>query len=1565
MPNIDFQELRLAYPGEYSQFIQAADIQGDDDQALVQAARSILGGEREPEDPVRVFARRVLDGYIESIQPDQLLHQLERGQIPHSAKFTWMETIKGSGQVHIFSKDPAVRYLPAVLKNYLGHEYAGVIYGFLTRPAQDATEAAPRSAFFDFLSNEDQRVTLATSLRQLENIVLAFGAMISFSEGTRNLPMRSEDLPAYISSLDLEDHARRRILESFRTAFSNQSKLPALIKIFKDADHVFFKRLGDELEPLTKLLGQLQYEHLLASSLQTKSSKLRDVSASCNRVKLDFNAVHALLKFAGFLNQEAEVISFNHDEPVSYEKGWYPAKPRSQWHANDSIADTQMAILCGSNMSGKSCDLQTHFWIQLMAQATGLATVASGNFRFYDQIYYHDRGYTDTDRKMSAFGSEISPINQALAEAGPRTLLLGDENLSSTDDIDAYGLLASADEKFLLQGVVVRRAIHNVTYIRHFEGRAGVRLYHFKIQLDPEASPRNRIKFHHEREDGFDDSHALEVAEMLGMPASVVARARQYPVGIVGPVPIPPWNVTVPEPYTEEERDQMKQEAQGFVSFFPWGNELKLERHFRGGYDFGWRYQTSQGHLGYSSDRHDDRERHPSPPPSPLTLLTQDPEFRSTIFRVESLWGLSGNILADFYQFLFNALVSDPKEILERQRFFARSSEEIDRYYEVYDRWIKYTLSLELLAESRDDLDPINIKLLESIAPTYSLASSDVRHTNAYILLWLKVLGTHLNDFGCEELDGEIARIKKVIDFNRRRSKLDDRDLSGEDHFSTLGKLLVEYSEVLGITGDDSESRLESYRKLGLDLLEVPLEHLWEKAKEKLPKLSLFNEAERAAIDRLRHSLRYVRRFLNEAALNQSDGLFFTLLDFLKDSSDMTDELPEFLKDLDSVHAHQWANYFKPLLSAMFYGVESGEKVFAHLLRTKQLKDELELEVAKIQGDEEYAIEFVRSTLEEKKNQLEGKREQIEASKRVLESLKKPNYREGEDDDLDFDISRKQRAIEFSKETVTRLGKEIKKIQAQPIQAALEVAKERRRFIDLKEPRALYGPSWELISKEWQKLSHIFRLARIIHDGPYVPGQFGSSLEIVDGLNPLQAIRGEARLVEDDFPDREFLAQEGLDHSTLLGGLFELSPEYDWSSPDNFKERIVKKMNQGIIDNPNFFQSWRQHYPYPFDRPDIISLIKKTQKLRRAVAMGLNTIWLKDPSMDALRRLNRLLLEVAYPTAIVPMRDLVQVPNGTTLSEDERVRFLVGANTSGKSYKLKSLVGDYLFFMVSGHAPAEFFQTVPVEGLIFMDRVLSDLDRDLSSNGKEIQFWVHVFRMVERKQNQLLIFNLDEIFSTTSPFYQSALSYAAMEELLSKGHLVMIATHNHDFVHLFHKNYRGQSTIHHFETKVVEGKLMPQFNEVPGWAPSSGIDIAASRGMEPSVITGARELVRPLRERVVGTESKKEQQEAIGARHQKSGITLQPVHALVSDESSEVIEEAVVHTDETANLQLDVAEAFDDVTDDVPMDEGKEDKMMEADSESETTPIQAGVQTFIGAPTFVSKPMFGTLMLVP
>jgi DNA mismatch repair ATPase MutS len=172
---------------------------------------------------------------------------------------------------------------------------------------------------------------------------------------------------------------------------------------------------------------------------------------------------------------------------------------------------------------------------------------------------------------------------------------------------------------------------------------------------------------------------------------------------------------------------------------------------------------------------------------------------------------------------------------------------------------------------------------------------------------------------------------------------------------------------------------------------------------------------------------------------------------------------------------------------------------------------------------------------------------------------------------------------------------------------------------------------------------------------------------------------------------------------------------------------------------------------------------------------------------------------------------------------------------SGKTYFLKALIFGILCGLATGYAPAKKAAMPLFEALVYLDRVTAKNDRNLSAYANELTFWIKIFKLI--LEGKSILSAVDEAFSTTSPRYQSALTYAVVMSMLALGKYLAIASHNHDALDALEKINPQHIKAYHFDTHFDEkGEIQFDYKMAPGHELSQAIAVAKKLGLPQEII---------------------------------------------------------------------------------------------------------------------------------
>jgi DNA mismatch repair protein MutS2 len=178
-------------------------------------------------------------------------------------------------------------------------------------------------------------------------------------------------------------------------------------------------------------------------------------------------------------------------------------------------------LISGPNAGGKTVALETAGLLVLMAQAGCHVPAAPGcRLPLCDRVLAIIGDDQSLARDLSTFSSFVRQVREILDVAGPRTLVLLDELGAGTDPAEGAALGAALLEALLARGARVVATTH-LEPLKVF-AQVEPRLENATVAFDPERlAPTFRLEYGHPG-----PSYALTIAERLGLPPELIARAR-------------------------------------------------------------------------------------------------------------------------------------------------------------------------------------------------------------------------------------------------------------------------------------------------------------------------------------------------------------------------------------------------------------------------------------------------------------------------------------------------------------------------------------------------------------------------------------------------------------------------------------------------------------------------------------------------------------------------------------------------------------------------------------------------------------------------------------------------------------------------------------------------------------------------------------------------------------------------------------------------------------------------------------------------------------------------------
>ncbi len=221
------------------------------------------------------------------------------------------------------------------------------------------------------------------------------------------------------------------------------------------------------------------------------------------------------------------------EDAVTIRGGRHPVVERSLgsdgFISNDTYLcnkDTQLIILTGPNMSGKSTYLKQVALIVLLAQIGSFVPVDSASIGIVDRIFTRIGAQEDLAAGQSTFMVEMVEAANILNNATPKSLIILDEIGRGTSTYDGLSI-AWAVAEFIHNHPRLRAKTLFATHYHELVELAGFlpRVKNFNVAVTEEEG--EVIFLRKVVPGGADKSYGIHVAQLAGLPASVVHRAEE------------------------------------------------------------------------------------------------------------------------------------------------------------------------------------------------------------------------------------------------------------------------------------------------------------------------------------------------------------------------------------------------------------------------------------------------------------------------------------------------------------------------------------------------------------------------------------------------------------------------------------------------------------------------------------------------------------------------------------------------------------------------------------------------------------------------------------------------------------------------------------------------------------------------------------------------------------------------------------------------------------------------------------------------------------------------------
>ena len=215
------------------------------------------------------------------------------------------------------------------------------------------------------------------------------------------------------------------------------------------------------------------------------------------------------------------------DAGVELEGARHPVVERSteSFVPNDvDLPRGSVAVITGPNMSGKSTYMRSVALAVVLAQTGSFVPAQAASLPVFDRLFTRVGASDDIAGGQSTFMREMSELTEILHDAGPDSLVLLDEVGRGTATTDGRAIARAAVE--FLHDELAATAL----FATHYHGLTDLaterdRVFNLHFTATREGGD---VTFLHRVVPGASSSsYGVEVAELAGVPAPVVERARR------------------------------------------------------------------------------------------------------------------------------------------------------------------------------------------------------------------------------------------------------------------------------------------------------------------------------------------------------------------------------------------------------------------------------------------------------------------------------------------------------------------------------------------------------------------------------------------------------------------------------------------------------------------------------------------------------------------------------------------------------------------------------------------------------------------------------------------------------------------------------------------------------------------------------------------------------------------------------------------------------------------------------------------------------------------------------
>ncbi len=281
------------------------------------------------------------------------------------------------------------------------------------------------------------------------------------------------------------------------------------------------KRREDEIISANERADRREYELFreIRGSVADATDRLQELAEALARLD-------ALAALATVAVQHDYVRPQMDGDGIEIRAGRHPVVEReAEFVPNDAdLGRGSLTVVTGPNMSGKSTYMRQVALVCVLAQTGSFVPADSARLPVLDRVFTRVGASDDIAGGESTFMREMSELTSVLHDATADSLVLLDEVGRGTSTTDGRAIARAAAEFVHDEvGAITLFATHYHSLSDLAASRTRIQNLHFTATRE-----EGDVTFlHRVREGAASSSYGIEVAEMAGVPASVVSRARR------------------------------------------------------------------------------------------------------------------------------------------------------------------------------------------------------------------------------------------------------------------------------------------------------------------------------------------------------------------------------------------------------------------------------------------------------------------------------------------------------------------------------------------------------------------------------------------------------------------------------------------------------------------------------------------------------------------------------------------------------------------------------------------------------------------------------------------------------------------------------------------------------------------------------------------------------------------------------------------------------------------------------------------------------------------------------